>query len=269
MRANTLREIWANGGSVINGWLSIPNTFTAELMSHQGWDSLTVDMQHGLVDYQAAVNMMTAISTTPTVPLVRVPWLEPGIVMKSLDAGAYGIICPMINTAEDAEKLVSATHYLPDGNRSFGPLRASLYSGSDYVDHANEAIVVFAMIETSQGLDNLDEILAVPHLDAIYIGPSDLSMALGCKPEMDNVEKPVAEAIDLICAKAREHGKIAGIHNASVETAMARVEKGFQFATVASDARLLAASAKLSVDRMRGQAHSAAADTKSSNGGYV
>ena len=266
MRANKLREIWANGGAVINGWLSIPNTFSAEIMAHQGWDSMTIDMQHGLIGYQAAVDMMTAISTTATVPLVRVPWLEPGILMKSLDAGAYGVICPMINTAAEAEQLVSATHYLPEGNRSFGPLRATLYGGSDYAEQANDTIVVFAMIETRQGLDNLDEILSVPNLDAIYIGPSDLSLALGCKPIMDDVEKPVAEAIDFICAKAKEHGKIAGIHNGTVESALRRIDKGFQFATVASDARLLAASAKQAVDQMRGTANPAGSKT---SGGYV
>ena len=151
MRDNRLREIWKSGQAAVNGWLAIPNGFSAETMAHQGWDSLTVDMQHGVVDYQAMVGMLQAISTTDTVPIVRVPWLEPGILMKTLDAGAYAVICPMVNSREDAERLVAWTHYAPRGTRSFGPVRASLYGGADYPKHANETIVVFAMIETANG----------------------------------------------------------------------------------------------------------------------
>ena len=132
MRENTLRRAWATGRKTVNGWLSIPNSFAAEVMAHQGWDSLTVDMQHGVVDYQAMVGMLQAISTTATVPMVRVPWLEPGIMMKSLDAGAYGVICPMVNSAEEAEEFVSYCRYPPRGQRSFGPIRAMLYAGADY-----------------------------------------------------------------------------------------------------------------------------------------
>ena len=244
MRPNRLREIWARGEAAVNGWLAIPHPFAAETMAHQGWDSLTVDIQHGVVDYQAAVNMMIAVSTTDTVPVVRVPWLEPGILMKALDGGAYGVICPMVNSGDDAEKLVSYTHYPPVGTRSFGPIRGLLYGGPDYPVHANDTIVVFAMIETRQGLDNLEDILSVPGLDAVYIGPSDLSLALGCKPTFDDVEPPVAEAIDYILAKAKEHGKVAGVHNGTPEYARRRIEKGFQFVTIASDARLMAAGAR-------------------------
>lgn len=251
MRENRLRKIWAAGGAAINGWLAIPHAFSAETMAHQGWDSLTIDIQHGVVDYQAAVNMLTAISTTETVPVVRVPWLDPGILMKVLDAGAYAVICPMVNTREDAEKLVAATHYPPRGTRSFGPIRALLYGGADYPQYANDTIVAFAMIETRQGLDNLEEILKVPGLDAVYIGPSDLSLALGCKPTFDDVEKPVAEAIDYILAKAKEHGVVAGIHNGTPEFALKRIEKGFQFVTIASDARLMAAGSQQVLGKMR------------------
>jgi 4-hydroxy-2-oxoheptanedioate aldolase len=250
MRENRIRTIWKAGGAVVNGWLAIPNAFSAETMAHQGWDSLTIDLQHGVVDYQAAVNMLTAISTTNTVPVVRVPWLDPGILMKVLDAGAYAVICPMVNTREDAEKLVAATHYQPRGTRSFGPVRALLYGGEDYPKHANDTIVVFAMIETKQALDNLDDILSVRGLDAIYIGPSDLSLALGCTPTFDDVDKPVAEAIDRILAKAKEHGLVAGIHNGTPEAALKRIEKGFRFVTISSDARLMAAGAKQVIGKM-------------------
>lgn len=251
MRENRLRTVWAEGGAIVNGWLAIANTFSAEVMAHQGWDSLTVDMQHGVVDYQAATGMLTAISTTGTVPVVRVPWLEEGILMKALDAGAYAVICPMINTADDAERLVAATHYAPMGRRSFGPVRALLYGGADYPQKANATIVVFAMIETRQGLDNLEEILRVPGLDAIYIGPSDLSLALGCTPTFDELEAPAAEAVEFVIAKCREHGIVAGIHNGTAEYALKRIDMGFQFVTIGSDARLMAAGSQQILAAMR------------------
>lgn len=251
MRENRLRSIWKDGGAVLNGWLAIPNGFSAETMAHQGWDSLTIDLQHGVVDYQSMVGMLQAISTTPTVPVVRVPWLEPGILMKTLDAGAYGVICPMVNSREDAEKLVAWTHYAPRGTRSFGPVRALLYGGADYPQHANDTIVTFAMIETAKALDNLDDILSVEGLDAIYIGPSDLSLALGCTPTFDDVDPKAAEAIDHILARAKAHGVVAGIHNGSTAAALKRIEKGFQFVTVSSDARLMAAGAQQVVATMR------------------
>jgi len=251
MRENRLRSLWKSGGAAINGWLAIPHSFSAETMAHQGWDSLTIDLQHGVVDYQAMVPMLQAISTTDTVPVVRVPWLEPGIIMKTLDAGAYGVICPMINTREDAQKLVAWSHYAPRGTRSFGPIRAFLYGGADYPQHANDTIVTFAMIETAQALDNLDAILSVEGLDAIYIGPSDLSLALGCRPVFDDVDPKAQEAIDHILERAKAHGLVAGIHNGTPEGAMARIAKGFQFTTVSSDARLMAAGAQQIVSKMR------------------
>ena len=255
MRENRLRTIWKSGGAVVNGWLAIANSFSAETMAHQGWDSLTINLQHGVVDYQGMVPMLQAISTTATVPVVRVPWLEPGILMKTLDAGAYGVICPMINSREDAQKLVAYTHYAPRGTRSFGPVRALLYGGADYPTHANDTIVTFAMIETAKALDNLDDILSVEGLDAIYIGPSDLSLALGCTPTFDDLDPQAAQAVEHILARAKAHGIVAGIHNGTAESALKRIAKGFQFVTVSSDARLMAAGAQGVIAKMRaGQA---------------
>ena len=264
MRENRLRTLWKSGGAAVNGWLAIPNGFSAETMAHQGWDSLTIDLQHGVVDYQAMVGMLQAISTTDTVPVVRVPWLEPGALMKALDAGAYGVICPMVNTREDAQRLVAWTHYAPRGTRSFGPIRALLIHGADYPEQANDQIVTFAMIETAQALDNLDAILSVEGLDAVYIGPSDLSLALGCRPVFDDVDPPVEQAIDHILARAKAHGLVAGIHNGRPDVALARIAKGFQFVTVSSDARLMAAGAQQTLAAMR----SAPAATPSSSSTY-
>ncbi len=251
MRPNQLRSLWQAERAAVNGWLAVANSFSAEVMAHQGWDSLTIDMQHGVIDYQAMVTMLQAISTTATVPVVRVPWLEPGIIMKSLDAGAYAIICPMVNSREDAQKLVAYSHYAPRGSRSFGPVRANLYGGADYPQHANDTVVVFAMIETAQALDNLDQILSVEGLDAVYIGPSDLSLALGCTPQFDDVDPPVAQAIDHILARAKAHGVRAGVHNGRTDVARARIAKGFDFVTVSADARILAAGSQQILREMR------------------
>lgn len=254
MRANRIRTIWEEGGTVINGWSSIPSTYAAEAMAHQGWDSQTVDLQHGLIDYQMAVDMVTAISTTDAVPLCRVPWLDPGIIGKMLDAGVYGVICPMVNTRAEAELLVASCRYPPDGSRSFGPVRGLLYGGPDYQQHANDTIVTFAMIETAAALDNLDDILSVEGLDAIYVGPADLSLALGRTPMLDQEDDKVIRAIEYIAEAAKRHNVAAGIHNATAAYAKRMIETGYRFVSIGSDARLMAAQAAevLSVLRQDG-----------------
>ncbi len=251
MRENRIRKIWRDGGAVINGWLAIPSSLSAETMSHQGWDSLTVDQQHGMVDFQSAVPMLQAISTTDTVPITRVPWLEPGIIMKSLDAGAYGIICPMINTPEDAKALVGACRYAPQGHRSYGPVRALMYAGADYPQHANDTVVAIAMIETQEALFNLEGILSVPGLDGVYIGPSDLALSLGGTPKPDQTDPKVVEAIDHILAAAKSHGVVPGIHCGSPAYATRMVEQGFQLVTILSDNLLMATAAKRAVAELR------------------
>jgi 4-hydroxy-2-oxoheptanedioate aldolase len=243
VRENTLKSMWARGEAVVNGWLSIPSAFSAEVMAHQGFDSLVVDMQHGVVDYQVAVTMLQAISTTKVIPMARVPWNDPAALMKILDAGVYGVICPMVNTRAEAEALVRACKYPPRGHRSWGPVRASLYAGSDYGDHANADTIVMPMIETKQALDNLDEILSVSGVDAVYVGPSDLSLAMGCKPRLDQTDPPVVEAQQKIVEACKRHNVAAGIHNATAAYAAKMVAAGYTFVTLASDSRFMAAKA--------------------------
>ncbi len=244
MRENALRRAWATGRKTVNGWLSIPSAFAAEIMAHQPWDSLTVDMQHGVIDYQAMVGMLQAISTRPPVPMARVPWLEPGIVMKTLDAGAYGVICPMVNSAEEAEAFVSYCRYPPRGQRSFGPIRAMLYAGADYGRHANEEVLAIAMIETRAALDALDAILAVPGLDGVYVGPSDLSASLGLMPQLDPDGGEVLEAITTIAKATKAKGLVAGIHCMAPAYVRKMFGLGYDFASIASESRLMALKAQ-------------------------
>ena len=244
MRANALKALFARGDAAVNGWLAIPSSISAEAMAHAGFDSLTIDMQHGPVGFEAAVKMLQAISTTDTVPMCRVPWNEPSAIMRILDAGSYGVICPMINDRAEAEALVDACRYPPAGHRSFGPNRVRFYAGGDYGVEANEAVLVFAMIETRAGLDNLESILGTPGLDGVYIGPSDLSLALGGPPGGDWEEGPAAEAIDTIVATTRARGLVAGMHCASPDYARRMVAKGFQLVTVQNDLAYLGARAR-------------------------
>jgi 4-hydroxy-2-oxoheptanedioate aldolase len=251
MRANRVRQIWADGGAVINGWLGIPSSVSAENMARAGWDSLVIDMQHGLVDYSSAVPMLQAISTTDTVPMARVPWNLPDLMMKILDAGAYGIVCPMINTRAQCEEFISNCRYAPKGRRSFGPTRALWYAGADYPQHANDTIITMAMIETEEAMDNLDAILSTPGLDAIYVGPADLGLSLVGIPSADPTNETTRAAIKTIVEACKRHKVAAGIHCYAPAYAKEMISWGYQLVTLASDNALLATMAKQTVAAMR------------------
>jgi 4-hydroxy-2-oxoheptanedioate aldolase len=252
VRKNKLKEIFKAGKPAINGWLQIPNSFTAELMANQGWDSLTLDMQHGVIDYSNAISMLQAISTTNVVPLARVNWNEPGQIMKILDAGAYGIICPMVSNKKEAENFVQACMYPPNGYRSYGPIRGLVYGGTDYAEKANDEILKFAMIETKESLDNLDDIMQTPGLDGIYIGPADLSLAIGEKPSFDKPEgDPVYDVVMNILEHAKNNKIIAGIQNGQPEYADKMIKKGFQLVTIGSDQRYMTGAAKTALSKLK------------------
>ena len=252
MKKNKLKQIFKEGKAVINGWCQIPSSFSAEVMAHMGWDSVTIDMQHGVIDYPNALQMLQAISTTEAVPMARVNWNEPGQIMKILDAGAYGIICPMVSNKEQAEKFAQACMYPPKGYRSYGPIRGLIYGGSDYGEHANNEILKLAMIETAEAIKKLDEIMSTPGIDGIYIGPADLSLAIGEKPGFDKPEgNPTYEQIVNILKHAKKHNLVAGIHNAAPEYAQKMIDLGFQLVTVGSDQRYMSAGSREAVSKLK------------------
>tara|TARA_B100001057_G_scaffold47639_1_gene42434 strand:+ start:348 stop:1139 length:792 start_codon:yes stop_codon:yes gene_type:complete len=253
MRKNKLKQMFKEGKPIINGWLQIPSAFSAEVMSHQGWDSCTIDMQHGVVDYQNALGMLQSISSTETTPLARVNWNEPGQIMKILDAGCYGVICPMVSNRKEAENFVQACMYPPKGYRSFGPIRGLLYGGADYAKYADDEILKLAMIETKEALEKLDEILDTPNLDGIYIGPADLSLAVGEEPGFDRPEDTTAyKEILRILEASKKRNLLAGIHNGTPEYAQKMISKGFNLVTVGSDQRFMSGGAKSAIEKIKG-----------------
>lgn len=272
MLPNGIRANWACGKPVINGWLSIACPFTAEIMAGQGYDSITIDLQHGLIGYEVATTMLQAMRASGVTPLVRVPWLDPAAIMKVLDAGAYGVICPMINTRAEAERLVSYVRYPPNGVRSFGPTRANFSAGADYGQHADEQILCFAMIETAEAYANLDAIVSTPGLDGVYIGPADLTLGLTGRrypTGFDREEPELVEAILAILHKARDAGIRACLHNGTPSYAAKAVGWGFDLVTISNDVRLLAAAAQASVAAARKLIGEASAPVASSTaGGY-
>lgn len=258
MRANTVKQMWREGKVTLGGWLSLPNTYSAEVMAHQGFDWLCIDTQHGMIDYSTAVLMLQAISTTEVTPFVRVPWNEPSIIMKYLDAGAYGIIVPMVNNRKEAEQAVAACRYPPEGIRSYGPNRVTYYAGRDYAQQANAEIACVVMIETAEALKNLDDILSTPGVDAAYIGPADLSLALGLPPRGDNDDPKHVAAVARIREACERHGVIPGIHTGGSAFASKCAQQGFKMVLLTSDVAGLARGASQELAAMRG----AAAETR-------
>jgi 4-hydroxy-2-oxoheptanedioate aldolase len=254
MIRNKLKQLWSEGKPTINGWCSIGNAFTAEIMAAQGYDSVTVDVQHGALEYSNLLPMLQAMRASGVVPMARVPWLEPGIIMKALDAGAYGVICPMVSDAKQAAEFVSYVRYPPLGQRSFGPTRVSFAAGTDYGAEANKEMLAFAMIETAEGMENLPSIAATPGLDGIYVGPADLTLGLarGQLPAgFDREEPKMISALHRIIAACRANGIRAALHCGTAEYAARAIEWGFNMTTVSGDSRLLATAAGASVAKFR------------------
>jgi len=248
---NRLLEIWAAGGTAVNGWLSLPDMQAVEAMARGGWDSLTVDMQHGMADYPQLLPMLGAVVAAGIVPIVRVPWNEPGAVMRALDAGALGIICPMIESGAEATTFVDYCRYPPDGHRSWGPLRARLLWGDGYSAAANGIVLPIAMVETRKGLDNLADIVATPGLAGIYVGPSDLSLSLGYGPGLDREEPEVLAAIDRVLAAAAAQGLPVGIQCASPAYARMIADRGMRLVTIGSDSGFVETGARTAIDTFR------------------
>jgi 4-hydroxy-2-oxoheptanedioate aldolase len=243
MRPNPFLARIRNRDVALGGWLSMPTSVSAEVMASNDFDYICIDMQHGLIDYNDTVPMLQALTTGAATPVVRVPENQAGHIGKALDAGAMGVIVPMVNSGAECEAAVRASRYAPEGSRSFGPARASLVEGADYWDRANSDILCIPMVETAEAVANIDDILAVPGVAAIYVGPADLSVSLGYHPRSN--EAGFLDTLDVIVAACERHGVTPGIH-ATTATAQDRLDRGFRMVTVTAD--LVALRAKLKAD---------------------
>jgi len=252
MRSNAALAKWRAGQQTIGGWLSLANTHSAELMANAGFDWLCIDLQHGLLDYRDLLHMLPAISTTDTTPIVRVSGNDPKQIMKVLDAGAMGVIVPLVNNRAEAAAAIAACRYPPQGNRSFGPIRAALYGGRGYAAEANEQIACIVMIETKEGIENLEEIVTTPGLGGVYIGPSDLAYALGLPPNGDTDTPLHLATVEKILATCKRHGVPAGIHTSSLDYTKRRLAAGFEFVTLGSDAGFMMQAAARDLAAARG-----------------
>lgn len=271
MIKNKLKQIWSDGQPVLHGWLSVGNPFTAEIMAAQGYDAVSIDWQHGALDYSDLLPMFQAMRASGTVIGARVPWLDPAAIMKALDAGAMQIICPMINTAQQAAEFVSYLRYPPIGVRSFGPTRAAYAQGTNIHVQANQEIIGWAMVETKEAMSNLDEIASTPGLDGIYVGPADLTFSLfdgKFAPGFDREEPEMIEVLKTIVNTCHQNGIKAALHCGTAEYAAKAIGWGYEMTTVSGDSRLLASAAAASVAAFRDAVSQTGSDVAPNKGGY-
>jgi 4-hydroxy-2-oxoheptanedioate aldolase len=247
---DTLRTQWSEGRDTLGVWLTIQSVISAEAVARVGYDYVCIDNQHGVNDYQQTVAMAQAILLGGGTPIARVPWNEPGIIGKMLDAGIEGIIVPMVNSAAEAQAVVRAGRYSPVGARSFGPVVAGMRRANHF-DWAGDGIALIPMIETVEAIANLDEILSVPGIDAIYVGPADLSITLGLPPGNNDGNSKFDDALATIVAGCRKAGVVPGIH-ATAALVERRLEQGFRMITVTSDMLALKGSLVADLATARG-----------------
>jgi len=246
----TFREAWDSGRPTYGGWCSIPSPLAVELMSRAGFDWLCIDLEHGGAQPADLIPLLQAAAVGSTPAFVRVPWNEPGIIMKALDCGAAGVIVPMISSAEDAARAAGACRYPPAGYRSWGPLRAGYASGYT-PERGNRSVLCAVMIETVEAVAGLDEILSVPGLDAVFVGPADLALSAGLQPGLESEDASQADRLRRVVEACAAHGVVPGIY--AGPAAPRRREQGFRMLGVATDAGELSSGVRSALAAARAQ----------------
>lgn len=247
---NRVKELWAENRAAFGAWCGVPGAFGVELLAGAGFDFVVIDRQHGLIGFDAMVEMIRAAERIEATPIVRVPQNEAWMVMAALDAGALGVIVPLVNDAEDARRAVSACRFPPDGTRSYGPIRAGRRLGKD-PRALGENVLCIAQIETREGLENAEDIIATPGLDAIYIGPADLALTLGIPLDEAAENDEHANAVEHIRRTCERHGVASGVHTTSGEAAREAAGRGFTMANAAVDYVMLPEAARREADTAR------------------
>ncbi|MHB1134416.1 MAG: HpcH/HpaI aldolase family protein [Chloroflexota bacterium] len=251
MRPNTAKRLLKEGKPAIGTWMNFASVGAAEVMAHAGWDWIVVDMEHGAIDLETMTSMFIAIGTTNTIPMCRVPWNDPMEIKRVLDAGSYGIVVPMVNSAEEARAAVSAAKYPPVGIRSAGGGRWRYWAGPDYMQYANEEILVVVQIEHIDAVRNVREILSVPGVDACFIGPNDLAWSMDLQFATGDARKAHEEAIQEVLRVAKEVGVPAGIHARSQEEVVTRIKQGFQYIACLNEGHFMFDGAAQAVKHIR------------------
>ena len=244
MRLNHVKQRLQQGEPSIGTWLSLPSPEAAEQIAQLPFDWLVIDSEHNTQDIRTLGLMFMATSRAGIAPMVRIPWNSPENFKRVLDAGAWGVVVPMVNTREEAEQAVRATRYYPDGNRSVGGGRHAISfdtSGAEYYKNANDQVLLVAQIEHIDGVNNADEILSTPGIDACFIGPNDLaaSMGLGLGVSLESDIPELVEAIMHIRDTCKKYGVATGIHTSGADAVNFRIGQGFQFCAMASELRFM------------------------------
>jgi 4-hydroxy-2-oxoheptanedioate aldolase len=258
--ARDIRKKWADDKTVFGAWAVLPTGFSAELMCMDGVDYVCIDQQHGLIDYSTSVEMLRAIEARGVVGMTRVPANEAWMIGKALDSGMQGVVVPMVETAEEAAHAVRSCRYTPNGHRSFGPARASMVMDSRDVAVVGDEVLCFVMVETRKGVENIDAICATPGLDGIYVGPADLALGLGLKPDLDKKEPEHAAAVERILAACRAHGIVAGIQCGNGKSANRYAGMGFRFITFVKDTAVIPAAVEKELLAARGDGDKAVSE---------
>ena len=246
----TLKDRWSDRPA-LGAWMFLREPMTAESAARMGYDYVVVDLQHGVASEREALAMMQAAEAAGAIPVARVSTNHPTSIGRALDAGALAVIVPMVNDAAGARAAVSACRYAPEGSRSYGPVAAISRYSDDYARVANETVACIVMIETAEALGNLDQILSVPGIDAVYVGPVDLSLTLGLPPETDHDDVRFTDAIDTILAACERHGVVPGIH-ADAHLSAKWDARGFRMITVGYDQLSVLTGLRGALDGARG-----------------
>lgn len=250
---NRMRERSTSGSAMFGAFCSVPDPFSAEVLGYAGFDWVCVDLQHGMIDEGDLLGILQGLESSGTPSLVRVRWNEPAAIMRALDTGADGVVVPMVSSARDAAAAVAACRFPPTGIRSWGPTRAALGRGDYSVETANREVLCAVMIETREAMDALDDILAVPGVDAAFIGPSDLAIAHGIVPSLKADDPEVGRLITRVRDACAAHGVIPAIFTSGHEAAVRWERAGFQLLTVGSDRLLMLEAAQRLVSSIRSE----------------
>ncbi|MGI9598165.1 MAG: HpcH/HpaI aldolase family protein, partial [Acidimicrobiales bacterium] len=248
-----LKTAWSNDEPTLGLWLANADPVAVEQLGGVGYDYTCLDLQHGLIDYGDVIPALQAQQRSQSIPIARAPWNEPGIIGKLLDAGVMGVIIPMVNTVAEAEQAVAACRYAPMGSRSYGPSRAAPALGGQYFEEANQTIACIPMIETTTALENLDDIVKVEGIDALYVGPADLAISLGLGPGSDKPDQSFQDALTHVVSACNANGLAPGIHTIP-DLVQTRLGQGFKMVTVTSDLGAVGAGARNALAVARGEA---------------